>query len=60
MGNSKKKTEFKSAGFNCISVCKKVLSLTVGSYPCLFCGCDFANKRQLLCQFEVNVKLSYF
>ena len=42
------------------SVGKCYITLTVGSYPCLFCCRHFVNKRQLLCQFEVNVKLSCF
>ncbi len=39
--------------FKFISICMKVSFTMLANHSCLLCGSDFANKRLLLCQFEV-------
>lgn len=39
--------------FKFLSICMKLSFTMLENHPCLLCGHDFANKRLLLCQFEV-------
>lgn len=39
--------------FKFISISMKALFIAVENHPTLLCGCDFARRRQLHCQFEV-------